>query len=193
MLHGRPRRVPAVRAVRGTTVGRRAGWPGAGRPGTCARTRSVRPAGRAPMPPACRSCRVSSATTRSLPARSSTHCGSPPTARARRTSTRPATRPASRIASSLPPMGLRVRLKATYDTSRLLAAGPGHRRGAQALRDDPRRQRLAVVRHRVPAIPASTMTSCTSSTSSRAATSRSSTRPGWSTARSPPRPGIMSG
>ena len=30
--------------------------------------------------------------------------------------------------SSLPPMGLRVRLKASYDTSRLLPAGAGHRR-----------------------------------------------------------------
>ena len=66
----------------------------------------------------------------------------------RATSTRPATRPATSTSSSLPPMGLRVRLKASFDTVGLLAARAGHRRGAQALRDDPRRQRLALVHHR---------------------------------------------
>ena len=78
----------------------------------------ARPAGRAPMPPGCRSCPGSSATTRSPPARSPTRCGSRRTGRGRATSTRPATRPASPASSSLPPMGLRVRLKAGYDTSR---------------------------------------------------------------------------
>ena len=63
--------------------------------------------------------RASSATTRSPPARSPTPCASRRTAPGRATSTRPATRPANRASTSLPPMGLRVRLKAGYDTSRL--------------------------------------------------------------------------
>src|SRR4029079_19751494 len=53
--------------------------------------------------------------------------------------------PASHWASddadeSLPPMGVRVRLKADYDIS-LLARGAGDPAGAQDLWDDPRRQR----------------------------------------------------
>ena len=59
-----------------------------------------------------------------------------------------ATRPASRASPSLPPMGLRVRLKAIVRHQPVLAAGAGHRGRAQALRDDPRRQRIALVRHR---------------------------------------------
>ena len=43
-------------------------------------------------------------------------------------------------------MGLRLRLKAGFDTSGLPAAGPGRPRGAEALRDDGRRQRLELVR-----------------------------------------------
>ena len=55
--------------------------------------------------------------------------------------------PARHYASSLtdpdlPPMGLRVRLKASFDVSRLPAPGARRARGAQALRDDPGRQRL---------------------------------------------------
>ena len=88
--------------------------------------------------------------------------------------------------TSLPPMGLRVRLKAGYDTSRPVAAGARHRRGAQALRDDPRRQRLALVHHRRERPALRRRRACTSSTSSPAATSRSSTRPGSSTDPEPP-------
>ena len=54
-----------------------------------------------------------------------TPCGSRRTARGRPTSTRPATRRASRARRRCPPMGLRVRLKATFDT-----AGCRRRRGS---------------------------------------------------------------
>ena len=76
------------RAARGTRA--------AARPGTCARTRFGPPAGRAPTRPGCRSCPVSSATTRSPPARSR-HALRFTTNRTRdvRTSTRPATRRAT--------------------------------------------------------------------------------------------------
>ena len=90
------------------------GRPAAARPGTCARTRSARPAGRAPTPPACRSCpglvrydevaagAIAHAlrfTTNRDP--DGLHLPGAPLGRARQTS------------SSLPPMGLRVRLKAS--------------------------------------------------------------------------------
>ena len=59
--------------------------------------------------------------------------------------------PATHYASSstnpdLPPMGLRVRLKAGFDISQLLARGAGDPPGAQDLRHDGRRQRLELVR-----------------------------------------------
>ena len=74
----------------------------------------------APTPRACRSCPASCATTRSPPARSGTRCGSRAETHAERaTSTRRATTPATRDAT-LPPMGLRVRLKAS-STSRATA------------------------------------------------------------------------
>ena len=145
--HGRPRRLPPVRAVRRAPVGRRLARPAAARPGTCARTRCGRPAGRAPTPPACRSCPASSATTRSPPAhpprpavhdeptRNALHLPGPPL-RQQSTST------------SLPPMGLRVRLKATLDTTGFSPQAKVIADRAQALRDDPRRQRLALVHHR---------------------------------------------
>ena len=88
-------------------------------------------AGRAPMPPACRSCPASSATTRSPPARSPTRCASRRTTRGR-SYIYPARHQAGESAStSLPPMGLRVRLKAGYDTSRL---SPQARAIAEALK-----------------------------------------------------------
>ena len=49
---------------------------------------------------------------------------------------------------SLPPMGLRFRLKASYPIARLPTPGSHRARGAQALRDDRRRQRLELVRQR---------------------------------------------
>ena len=55
----------------------------------------------------------------------------------------------SNPSASLPPMGLRVRLKASYVTTGLSPRARGHRRRAQAIRPDPRRQRVAVVRLRV--------------------------------------------
>ena len=61
--------------------------------------------------------------------------------------------PARHFASSsddpnLPPMGLRVRLKASFDIVRLPAPGARRAARAAALRDDPRRQRGAVVHQR---------------------------------------------
>jgi len=50
--------------------------------------------------------------------------------------------------TSLPPMGLRVRLKASYDTSLFSAHARVIAEATQALRDDPRRQRLALVHQR---------------------------------------------
>ena len=49
---------------------------------------------------------------------------------------------------ALPPMGLRVRLKASYPIARLPAAGARRAPGAEGVRDDPGRQRLQLVRHR---------------------------------------------
>ena len=51
---------------------------------------------------------------------------------------------------SLPPMGLRLRLKASFDLARLPRPGARHPASAEALRPDRRRQRLAVVHHRRP-------------------------------------------
>ena len=47
---------------------------------------------------------------------------------------------------SLPPMGLRVRLKASVDTRQAAAAGADRRAGDEDLRADPGRQRLTLVR-----------------------------------------------
>ena len=87
-------RLPALRAVRGARERRQL----EGRLG-----RRLEPALQPPAPglvdvaptrPACRSCPAWCATTRSQRASSGTRCASPPSARARRTSTRPATTPA---------------------------------------------------------------------------------------------------
>ena len=67
---------------------------------------------------------------------------------ARRTSTRRATTPRARATPTLPPMGQRLRLKASFDISGFPPPGARRAQRAQALRDDPRRQRLAVVHHR---------------------------------------------
>ena len=102
---------PTVPTARGT--------PAVARPGTCDRTRFARPAGRAPTRPACPSCPGSSATTRSLPARSATRCASRPTGPGRRYIYPARHEAGTSTSTSLPPMGLRVRLKASYVTSGL--------------------------------------------------------------------------
>jgi hypothetical protein len=83
----------------------------------------------------------------------------------------------SSTSASLPPMGLRVRLKVSYDTSGL---SPAARVIAEALK----RYGMILADNGSPwsitgvSDPAFETTSCTSSTSFTAATSRSSTRPG---------------
>ena len=108
----RPRRLPALRAVRGPARRRRApGAPARAPSSTCARTACGRPAGRAPTPPGCRSCPASRATTRSRAAASTTRCASRPR-RPRRAYVYPARHAASDSSDpALPPMGLRVRLR----------------------------------------------------------------------------------
>ena len=78
-----------------------------------------RPAGPRPTPPACRSSRVWPATTRWPAGRSTTRCASPRRAPRRATSI-PARHEASTCSGAwLPPMGLRVRLKASVNISGL--------------------------------------------------------------------------
>ena len=69
------------------------GRPDPARPGALPRTRCARSAGRPATPRDCRSCPVSSATTRSRRARSTTSSASPPRGRPAPTSGRRATRP----------------------------------------------------------------------------------------------------
>ena len=88
---GRPERLPAVGAVRARASPAATGRPAPGRPGTSARTRSARTAGRPPTPRGCRSTRASRGTTRSRPGRSPTRCGSRCRRRGRPTSTPRAT------------------------------------------------------------------------------------------------------
>ena len=151
---------------------RRAWHAGSGGPGICARMPSDPMAGPAPTRQDCRSCRASCATTRSRrrdPSRAPVH-----RAGQRGAYMYPARHHAGDgNAMSLPPMGLRVRLKADFD---IAGFGPQAQviLPAEELRDDPGRQRLAVVRHRR-AASAGTTTSSTTSTSSMAPTSRSST------------------
>ena len=93
----RPRRAAAGRAgsTSSTTRGERAagGRPAAEPYSTCARTGSVRPAGRRPTPPACRSSRAWPATTRSGPVPSATPCDSRCNDPSAPTSPRPGTSP----------------------------------------------------------------------------------------------------
>ncbi len=89
----------------------------AARRGTSGPTRSGRTAGPAPTPPACRSCRVSSVMTSSRRA-TIAHALRFTTNRTRTSYIYPARHEAGESSSSsLPPMGLRVRLKASFDTS----------------------------------------------------------------------------
>ncbi len=89
----------------------------------------------------------------------------------------PARHDAPRCAGAdAPPMGLRVRLKAERRHRQAAAPGADRRRSAQALRDDPGRQRLAVVHLGRSQTRAGATTRCISSTSSTAAISRSWTR-----------------
>ena len=108
----RPRRLPPLRAVRPAPQGARLAR-GLGRDLEPALERGCGPpAGRPPTPPACRSCPASRATTRSPAAGSTTRCASP-CERTRRAYVYPARHFASDVTDAdLPPMGLRVRLKA---------------------------------------------------------------------------------
>ena len=73
-------------------------------------------------------------------------------------------------------MGLRVRLKASFDTRGFPRQARDRARGAEALRDDRRRQRLELVHLAARPTRAGRTTTCTRSAASRAPTSRSSTR-----------------
>ena len=101
-----------------------------------------------------RSSRVSPATTRSTADGSTTRCASPSSVRRARTFTRPATSRATSPTPRLPPMGLRLRLKAGFDTPALSPPG-ADRAGAalQALRDYRRRQRLRLAPSGAPDSP----------------------------------------
>ena len=90
----------------------------AAQPGTSRRTRCGPMAGRAPMRPACRFSPGSCATRRLPRARSTTPFASRHRRRATRISTRHAITPGTATATWLPPMGLRVRLKADFDIDR---------------------------------------------------------------------------
>ena len=92
------------------------GWrAGSGAIWTCARTACGRRAGRRPTRPACRSCPGSRATTRSRAARSTTRCASPPAHAPRLRLSRRGTSRATTTDPTLPPMGLRLRLRADFD------------------------------------------------------------------------------
>ena len=127
------------------------------------------------MPPGCRSC-PGLVRYDEVAAGAIAHALRFTTNRTRTSYIYPARHQAGESASlSLPPMGLRVRLKATYDTSRF---SPQARVIAEALK----RYGMILADNGspwyitgMPAIRGSTTTSCTSSTSSPGATSRSST------------------
>ena len=124
------------------------GTPTRARSGTCARPPCGPTAGPRPTPPGCRSSPAWSATTRSPPGRVD-HA-----IRVTFDSTRDAwIHPASHCAGdtsnpNAPPMGMRLRLRAGYDLGGFSGDGEGDRRGAEALRDDRRRQRLELVLQR---------------------------------------------
>ena len=184
ILHGRQGRLPALRAVRRSPEGggvagreRRDLGPALQRPRPAGWT-SADAAGLPILPGLVRYDEVAAGADRRTPSGS-------PTNSTRRAYIYPARHYASTsdLDSRCRRWALRVRLKATFDTGGLSPTATGHRRSAEALRDDPRRQRLALVHHRASAIRGSTTTCCTSWTSSPAATSRSSIPAGWSTAR----------
>ena len=95
---------------------------------TCARTRCARSGGRRPTRPACRSSPASCATTRSPTVRSH-HALRFTVARTQNGYILPATHAASSSTDpNRPPMGLRLRLKASFDISRLHRRGTRHPR-----------------------------------------------------------------
>ena len=118
------------------------------RSGTCARTGSGPPAGRARTRPACRSCPASSASTRSATARSP-HALRFTAPLTRRAYVYPARHYASEDGRHRPPAdGPSRPPQGVGRHQRLPAPGAHPAAGPAALRDDPRRQRLALVRHR---------------------------------------------
>ena len=121
----------------GTTTG----TPTPARCSTSARTRCARSAGRRPTPPGCRSSPASSATTRWRRARSTTRCASRSRGPRRATCSRRRTTRRRAPTPTCPPMGLRLRLKASFDIVALHGRGAGDPRGAEEVRDDRRRQR----------------------------------------------------
>ena len=140
----RQERLPALRAVRGARERRHAGRPARARSGTCARTTCVPTAGRsadaAGLPILPGLVRYDEVAAGRHPARAALHGRAHGEAHIY-----PARHDAGDSDGSLPPMGLRVRLKASVDISgygkqaRVVAAG------AQDLRDDPGRQRQPLV------------------------------------------------
>ena len=141
-----------------------AGRPARARSSTCAPTTCGRPAGPRPTPPGCRSCPAWPATTRSPPAsidhalRFTAPCTAPRYVYPARheASTCHGREPAA-DGPARPPEGERQHLGAALP-------GAGRRAGAEALRDDPGRQRLAVVHLGRARTGAGTTTRCTCST-----------------------------
>ena len=170
-------------ATAAATTGRPARAPS----GTCAPTACGPTAGRRPTPPACRSCPASCATTRSPPARSATRCASPPK-RTAKAHIYPARHNAGDADPSLPPMGLRVRLKASVDIS-------GYGKQARVVLQALKTYGMILADNGSPwfisgASNTSTATTiCATSRSSRDRTSRSSTRRACVTAESGDSPG----
>ena len=119
-------------------------------------------AGRRPTRPACRSFPASCATTRSRPARSTTRCASRSRRRRRATSSRRRTTRRRRPTRRCPPMGLRLRLKASFSLTRFHGESLVILQALKTLRDDRRRQRLVVVHHRRRRSRAGTTTTSTS-------------------------------
>ena len=138
----RPHPLPAVRAVR--SLPRVTAAPLARRLGRdlepALEPAAPPPAGPPPTPPACRSCPGSPATRRCAAAGSTTRCASRVASRAGLRLPRAPLRLGPND-PNLPAMGQRLRLKAKFDVSASRAVA--HRAArAQALRDDPGRQRL---------------------------------------------------
>ena len=172
-----PRALQALRAVRRLPASRRrAGTPARARSGTCARTGCARAAGPPPTPPGCRSCPGSRATTRCAAAASTTRCASRrrdparvrlPGAPLRLDLDRPGP------AADGPALAAEARLRHLA----LPAPGADRAAGAEALRDDPRRQRLVLVRERRAEPRLGQRRPALAARACRAAPSRSWTRP----------------
>ena len=143
--------LPPLRAVRRGGPAATAGRPARAPSGTCAPTICARTAGRRPTPRACRSCRDSCATTRSQPGairhalrftgRAHRELAHLPGAPRRRRLRRRRCRRWACACGSRP----RSTSRSYGKQARVVAAG------AQDLRDDPRRQRLATGSSRAPA------------------------------------------